>query len=174
MLPDTPIKPILFKPQMPVPDMSSREFKETIEDRPVKCKINGAKVYNPNQKNVTIDVSFNIQEELKVLTYGLTPTGRATNDAYTINAKDKNVTLNFELNKTDKKLYGEILNYHELYNITRIALVQKNLMDEDDQSGIFITYDILESCLKGTILKISTNRYDALNYEVISEENEDD
>ena len=150
---------VLFDKQIPVTDVDSFYFKTAINGRLIKCFINGARVNNPFTKNVNVDVSFKIIEDLEVVSPGTSITGKTLSTApiwnlppgkedKKANVKGKNVTLNFDVLKNEEKGVIQIINEHELYNVVATVLKSKNMMDKEEKGSIRTHHTKLNSLLK--------------------------
>lgn len=154
-------KPIYFDKQIPVTDIVAKDFKESIQDTQILCLINGVRVNNPFNKAVNIDVSFKILDNLDIMTPGTSITGKTIDKSCLskkdiINANNRNVTLNFDVNKYDAKGVIEVNNTHELYNIFVIALKSKGLMNNRETGSIIVKYDKINDYLMDTKIYLTT------------------
>ena len=147
--------PILFDKQIPVSQIDIFYFKEAIQDRRVRCLINGARVNSPFTKSVSVDVSFKILDNLQVFNPGTSITGKTLKFEEAkpiedrVNVKGKNITLNFNVTKNEERGVFEVNNTHELYSIITYVLKDKNLMDSAEDGSMRIYYTKINSLIMG-------------------------
>lgn len=148
---------VLFDKQIPVNDIDGFAFKKAILNERVICIINGARVNNPDTKNVTVDVSFRIRDNFEMINPGTSATGKTLstspiydygNNKKICNVKGKNVTLRFNALKTEEKGVIRVINEHELYNIIATVLKAKHFMEDNEKGSIRTHYTRLSSLLK--------------------------
>ena len=158
----------MLSEQIPVPDINPQEFRQAINGNPTNCIINGARLLNPTTKNVSIDVSFQILDNLPVITSGVTRTGKPIRDSlYHDTAKDYNVTVNFPVTKSTGTGYIEVNNTHELYGILQEAVRQNTDYTLPDIYCLDCNADFVLYILEGTRLKLESEEYAFFNYEII-------
>ena len=164
--------PIHLNDQLPVPDCTEKDFRKALHDTTANCIINGARLLNPNCKNVSVEVSFQIIDDLIVKTHGTTKTGREIiPDLYErniypeYNANEWNVTVVFPV-----KNYGngkvEVNNNMELYNILREGIRQSINHKINKRYSIILTSEELDGYLSFTEVILESWEYAEGKYEI--------
>lgn len=157
-------KKLKFKKQIPINEINYADFKEAINEKPTLCYINGARANNPNNKNISIDVSFKILDSVVITAPGTSNTGKTLYYDNIIpyydemDIENKNVTLNFKVSKTVERGIIEVNNTHELYNILAIALKSKGLMDKTEKGSINLYYADINEYLEDTKLLLYSTK----------------
>lgn len=176
--------PILFNKQIPVSQIDVYNFKEAINDKSVKCLINGARVNSPFSKSVSVDVSFKILDNLQVFNPGTSITGKTLKyeDAKPledrVNVKGKNITINFNVTKNEERGVFEVNNTHELYSILSKVLKDKDIMDSDEDGSMRIYYTKFNKLIKNGVVHLTskevlnTRRYSTLEVTAIPGDNQ--
>ena len=160
-------EPILFSPQIPINEVDANNFKKAIENKKAKCLINGVRVNNLNSKRVNLDISFNILEDIYIVTPGTSITGKPLynpinnkslidKDNEKTNIYGKNVTLNFDVVQDVAKDTIIVFNEHEVYTIIETALKSNGKMDLKEKGSIIVYAPMLNSLLKKEIVYLTT------------------
>lgn len=156
--------PVLFDKQIPVSDVDVYHFKEAIQDKKIKCIINGARVNSPYTKSVSVDVSFKILDDLKVLNPGTSITGKTLSfDGQRpiedrTNVKDMNITLNFNVTKNEERGVFEVNNTHQFYGILSKVLKDKDIMDSNEDGSIRVYYAKLNKLIRGGVVYLTAKQ----------------